>query len=560
MNKNVYIKGKLKIFALSIVFIGLFILFFAFDPLSQNAYADYINSTQSEEEYLSSNEANEMYTVNFFNGDEGIGTFNISPGDQYTLTQNGYTINGNTFEFTGKLKMNNCAYGDYYGLPTIDNVTVATYSGWSLNGTMISNSGIWMEYETSILNVYAVWTPVNFAVELNDEYTGNSSQEVNYFDGITLPCLVREGYEFKGWQTSNDLLYQGGTTLHPIEGIELTSKWEEIFEVRLISSTHSSYDRTWEGTMGYTFTLPSLTSGNYYVSQWGTYQVGEEYAIIGDATLYAVWKGNNYTITYANLTFMGVTAELEWDSEAYLNGPRCYEYGVGIDLLGISARWPTSSPYDSQLVFLGWYTNMNFTTKVNNINTSATGNKTYYAKWRYDFNKKGRYGSYYITDEDPYTEDYQDSIALELNYNNLYQELKNIGINYVYLEFKLKIREVDDGYQEVYIYKSTSPTSNPIWSVDDIDHYPPGKGTTAEYYIWECAFSIDDLRDCSYLYVRYGANGAWGDNWVTDELHVDIMYTVTTSSDEGVEEFTWDYRAEVPDSNCIPLENVSDSY
>jgi hypothetical protein len=52
----------------------------------------------------------------------------------------------------------------------------------------------------------------------------------------------------------------------------------------------------------------------------------------------------------------------------------------------------------------------------------------------------------------------------------LYQELTSIGINYVYLEFKLKIREVDDGYQEVMIYKGTSPTSNPIWIVDDINH------------------------------------------------------------------------------------------
>ena len=38
------------------------------------------------------------------------------------------------------------------------------------------------------------------------------------------------------------------------------------------------------------------------------------------------------------------------------------------------------------------------------------------------------------------------------------------------------------------------------------------------------------------------------------------MYTVDNDCEKYIEEFTWDYRVEVPDTNCIPLENVSDSY
>ena len=52
---------------------------------------------------------------------------------------------------------------------------------------------------------------------------------------------------------------------------------------------------------------------------------------------------------------------------------------------------------------------------------------------------------------DSYTKAYDD-IWLGLKYNNLYQELKNIGIKYIYIEFKLEIREIDDRYQEVLIY------------------------------------------------------------------------------------------------------------
>ena len=41
---------------------------------------------------------------------------------------------------------------------------------------------------------------------------------------------------------------------------------------------------------------------------------------------------------------------------------------------------------------------------------------------------------------------------------------------------------------------------------------------------------------------------------------MDIMYTVTEDSEEDVEEFSWDYSADVEDEVCIPLESVSNSY
>ena len=41
---------------------------------------------------------------------------------------------------------------------------------------------------------------------------------------------------------------------------------------------------------------------------------------------------------------------------------------------------------------------------------------------------------------------------------------------------------------------------------------------------------------------------------------MDIMYTVTEDSEEDVEEFYWDYSADVEDDACTPLKYVSDSY
>lgn len=61
------------------------------------------------------------------------------------------------------------------------------------------------------------------------------------------------------------------------------------------------------------------------------------------------------------------------------------------------------------------------------------------------------------------------------------------------------------------------------------------------------------IKDCDYLYIRYGAHGFGADTWVTERLYVDIMYTATESSDEDIEKFTWDYSAEVKDEDCISL-------
>lgn len=58
----------------------------------------------------------------------------------------------------------------------------------------------------------------------------------------------------------------------------------------------------------------------------------------------------------------------------------------------------------------------------------------------------------------------------------------------------------------------------------------------------------------------YGTHGNKSDTWITEWISVDIMYTPTTNSEEDLEEFTWDYSAEVKDKDCIRLEDASASY
>lgn len=276
--------------------------------------------------------------------------------------------------------------------------------------------------------------------------------------------------------------------------------------------------------------------------------------------LYAHWRGVRYSIIYKNMTFMGNEAYVAKKGGSANLNLKEYEYGTRFALSDVYAVMSPASPYSPTLVFLGWYADKNFKTKVTEISDTSTGDKILYAKWRYDFSQGCCLNSEYtITDEKPYTKNYYHEIWISMKYNDLYQELKDIGINYVYIEFKLQIREVDDGYQEIYIFKGSSPTSNPIWSVTDIEHCPGSVGTTPKYYIWHCAFSIDMLKDCDELYIRYSAHGWGSDTWKAGPLYTDVMFTTSTNSDEDQVAFTWDYRVSIKDEDCIPLSDVSKS-
>ena len=391
-----------------------------------------------------------------------------------------------------------------------------------------------------------------------DEYYGPS-----VVDGQTIAI-------FEGWLLDGDPV-EDGQWLDCYSDYDLCvyAYWEPVW---FTATVYDGYSSTRNVQFNYCdgLSLEDPTRSGYMFKEWknnGTSAiVSMPLRTTSNVSLTAQWV-QIYTITYKNLTFMGQTAEVIWDDNMYEEAPSYYKYDEGLDLSRASAFWQADTPYDAQLVFLGWYTNKNFTTKVTSISTNSTGNKTYYAKWRYDSKQITRYEDYTITDDDPYADSY-DRISLELGYNNLLVELKNIGINYIYLEFKLRIEEVNDGYQEVLLYKD-STGERLLWEATDIDH----QEETAVYYIWHLVFDIGQIAldeeynaeevqviKYHYIYVRYGAHGGGADTWTAQELQVDVMYTVDNDCEKYIEEFSWDYSSVVDDSLCVPLENVSESF
>ena len=98
------------------------------------------------------------------------------------------------------------------------------------------------------------------------------------------------------------------------------------------------------------------------------YTTGNKWTKASDATLYAKWEGDTWGITWkdqGNVAYSG-------SNSASL--PSSYTYGTGIATLTDGEK--------TGYTFGGWYTNSTCTEgPVTSISSSATGAKTFYAKW-----------------------------------------------------------------------------------------------------------------------------------------------------------------------------------
>ena len=450
------------------------------------------------------------------------------------------------------------------------------------NSDMTSRN-VWREASNSI--IYAYWTPDTYTVVLQKEGGTGGSDSIQVMYQSSMPSATaptRVGYTFQGYYSEPNGL---GTKYYD-ENMSSAHDWDIAADQTLYAYwTGNTYTVTFNkqgGTGGsysikvtYGSPMPSNVSAptrTHYVLK-GFYEqpngVGTKYYDgpdmtsvyvwdrLGNATLYADWRGEYYNIIYKNLDFQGQTAEVILDNSFLYDAPTFYEYGVGLDLTRVSAYYRTSSPYTSQLRFLGWYTSDSFTVQKTYISSSSTNDVFVYAKWRYDFNQHSRWGTYTITDEDPYTPDYYDQIWLGFSATNLYNDLREIGINYLAIEFKIKIKEVDDGYQEILIYDGLDSSSNLLWEARNIEHGPGYANKNEAWYIWTVEFNIEDLKNVNNLYVRYGAHGNKNDTWITEEIFMNIMFTSKRGDySDDVMKFYW--SDEIVDEDCILLENVSE--
>ena len=445
---------------------------------TDQTYGNYLtpstwNETVPTATYRADTLALENYTMYFYNGDTQIGSLNISTGDEFSITQTGYTLNGTSYTFANNAAMENCAYNEYYGPSVVNNrQTIATFEGWLLDGEPIDDGQWFNSYSDNDLYVYADWEPIWFDATVYDGYSTTTTIQFNYCEGLSLGDPTRSGYMFKGWKNNGT-----GTIvsmpLRTTSNVSLTAQWVQI-----------------------------------------------------------------YTITYKNLTFMGQTADVLWDYSLYQYEPTYYERGIGLDLSKVSAFWQSDGPYSPQLRFLGWYTNMNFTTKVTSISASATGNKTYYAKWRYDQDNPSRSGNYYIDNSNPLNQDY-DRLYLGLTTNGLADELEELGIDTLVIKFWIKLKGT--GTASIHLYNGENILQTRTIADSEF--------SDDKFYVCECTFTLalSQIENLTYIDIRYQASTSewWifssSDNWQNESIYYEKFYVVD-GNDANSPEFYWHYQ------------------
>lgn len=485
----------------------------------------------------------DTYTLRFVNGEELIAELVVNREETFDFNTTSLTIDGQT---TNVPTLQNCSYKDYYGVSVLNGVTLATFTGWMLEGKAISTSPDegWNTYHCfPVLEVKSLWTPTVFNATLDSGFNYVEHVSFNYFDGYELDQVdfVTEHY-FLGWYDTSGIKYENLAGVY--ESIALTARWEE-YVYRVTLSSHGYMDGATEyrfGASGATFILPQWETTTGIVVGWlddmdREIPVGTEYEIYTTVTLEAIWEGKWFDVNYSNITFMGQTAGvfIEGGSDA----PLQYQHGEGLNLLETYAHFDVFEAYEPRLVFLGWYTDMTFTTIVDQIFINQSGAVNVYAKWRYDFGYGSRSGGTRTVTSDGQLTQVADNIYIGLNTTGLVDELIRIGITKLHIKYKINMWEVVDGSQYIYFYGGadgktllTSKTLN--------------VGTTHRVQVINVEFDLEDLGVIGTVYVRYKASQStflfWttSHDWQNDHIYFEVCY-VAQSGDETAEEFTWDY-------------------
>mgnify|MGYP000393793408 CR=1 FL=1 len=220
---------------------------------------------------------------------------------------------------------------------TLPNATGMTKTGYDLTGWStdagINGAGgakVATPYTPSAsVTLYAVWTPINYTItyDRNGSTGTNATQSLVYGDTTALsysPGWNRTGYTFLGWSTSNtantadaSFTVSGAATLYAVWSI---NSYTITYAKNDGSGSTATQDLEYGSTAGLTF-VHGFTRTGYTFAGWSETAGGvtalTSYTVSGAATLYAIWQGDTYTITYDSNTAGGTASRT---SDSYIVG------------------------------------------------------------------------------------------------------------------------------------------------------------------------------------------------------------------------------------------------
>ncbi len=245
------------------------------------------------------------------------------------LTLNGINITGNTYS----------VYNDDKSVSVVGDSTLSG-SIYTTNAIMANGTAV-----SGLTKAYAITLP----------------------DSLTVGTVVVSGSK----DTQHYQLANTGYALKPksdgSSNLVVAQKYKVSFDKNGGNGTTNDIEVLYGGVYGQ---LPTPTRTGYTFDGWYTAVTGGSKVTATTTvtettahTLHAHWTANTYTVTY-NKNGGTITNESKYTS---------YTYGTGLTL-----PTPTRTGYR----FGGWYTSSGLTgTAATSISSTATGNKTYYAKW-----------------------------------------------------------------------------------------------------------------------------------------------------------------------------------
>ena len=316
-------------------------------------------------------------TKNYFNGQYVKNLTSAENGvvDLYAVWDDiTYTV---TFDVNGGKEATSSQTVSYKGQvsePSNPTRIGYTFIGWM--DTNLNNSYDFNQEVTSNITLKAMWKANSYTISYNANGASGSmdKQELLYDEENILKAntFTKEGYHFIGWSlsTEGEVVYKNQQSVSNIttengKNIVLYAQWEK--DVKTVVLFNSGLSETKKVAYGETMTLPTLTKMGYKFLGWNvngkSLLTSKDFTVTDNVNLYANWEVVVYNIKYVD----GIT-----NMKTILN-PTTYT----ITSSTITLKNPTRTGY----IFGGWYSDSKYRTKVTQIKTGSTGNRTLYAKW-----------------------------------------------------------------------------------------------------------------------------------------------------------------------------------
>lgn len=291
-----------------------------------------------------------------------------------------------------------------------------------------------------------------------------------------------------------------------VQNKEVYFKWERSkIKIKLVFEPDYSIFETYEINYGENFTLPSqYTKNGYNAICWiddknQKYFFGQTiFNIQDDIQLNIKWELIKYNIIYENL-----------------DGAKNYnktKYTILDDIYFVELQ---KTGYE----FLGFYLEKEFINKIIKIPKGTCGDKTLYAKWRISF-LHTRDSVYTIYDISKFRQPHDD---IDISYyTGKSMDYLNSKYSKIKIEISLRMWELYDGYQYIFLLNGTSQNAK-ILTSRIIEHGSGYYDGEKRIYSFSYECSLSNLDNSNIISLFYEASGFGYDTWENDNLKVKVV-------------------------------------